>query len=65
MGTGMTWCTRFKGIQVVWKGIKVTSVCYSPDGKTALSGSNDKTVIMWDLESGVKLKVCMYWLLLT
>ena len=44
---------------------KVTSVCYSPDGKTALSGSVDKTVIMWDLESGVKLKVCMYWLLLT
>ena len=24
-------------------------MCYSPDGKTALSGSEDETVIMWDL----------------
>jgi WD40 repeat protein len=31
---------------------QVFSVAFSPDGKSALSGSNDKTVILWDLEKG-------------
>ena len=30
----------------------VNSVCYSPDGKTLASGSNDKTVRIWDVMSG-------------
>jgi WD40 repeat protein len=30
----------------------VSSVAFSPDGKTALSGSDDNTVKWWDLESG-------------
>ncbi|MBN1313640.1 MAG: serine/threonine protein kinase [Anaerolineae bacterium] len=30
----------------------VTSVALSPDGKTLASGSLDKTVILWDLETG-------------
>lgn len=30
----------------------VKSVCITPDGKKALSGSNDKTCILWDLMTG-------------
>jgi WD40 repeat protein len=32
-----------------------TSVAVSPDGRLALSGSPDKTVLVWDLESGQEL----------
>ena len=34
----------------------VWSVAYSPDGKTALTGSDDKTVILWDLQSGKRIQ---------
>eukprot|EP00730_Choanoeca_flexa_P008855 TRINITY_DN12550_c0_g3_i3.p1 TRINITY_DN12550_c0_g3~~TRINITY_DN12550_c0_g3_i3.p1 ORF type:complete len:1011 (+),score=280.44 TRINITY_DN12550_c0_g3_i3:330-3362(+) len=33
----------------------VTSVCYSPDGKTIVSGSEDWTVRVWDAASGSEL----------
>src|SRR5450432_219817 len=33
----------------------VRSVAYSPDGKTALTGSEDGTAILWDVHSGVLL----------
>jgi WD40 repeat protein len=35
---------------------RVNSVALSPDGKFLVSGSNDKTVIIWDLASGTALK---------
>ena len=35
----------------------VMSVALTPDGRKGISGSEDKTVRVWDLESGVCLKV--------
>jgi DNA-binding XRE family transcriptional regulator len=34
----------------------VTSVAFSPDGKTALSGSADKSLILWDVASGERIR---------
>jgi WD40 repeat protein len=34
---------------------RVTAVAISPDGKTAVSGSWDKTLKLWDLSSGKAL----------
>ena len=34
---------------------RVTSVAYSPDGKRLASGSGDKTVKVWDLQTGQEL----------
>jgi hypothetical protein len=30
----------------------INSVCFSPDGKTVLSGSNDRTIKLWDVAAG-------------
>ena len=34
----------------------VTSVSVTPDGRRAVSGSSDKTLRVWDLESGACLR---------
>jgi WD40 repeat protein len=34
----------------------VNSVAFSPDGKQALSGSGDKTLVLWDVETDRKIK---------
>src|SRR5262249_36855731 len=34
----------------------VTSVSLSPDGKRALSGSHDRTVRLWDVETGKEVR---------
>ena len=36
---------------------KVTSVAYSPDGKHIVSGSDDKTVKIWDSSTGKEVSV--------
>ena len=33
----------------------VTSVAISADGKRVVSGSDDKTVMIWDVDTGVKV----------
>ena len=34
----------------------VESVAFSPDGKTLASGSLSRHIIIWDLESGTRIK---------
>ena len=36
-------------------GDTVTSVCYSPDGRRIISGSGDKTIRIWDAETGAAI----------
>lgn len=30
----------------------INSLCFSPDGTTLASGSDDNTIIFWDLKTG-------------
>jgi WD40 repeat protein len=34
----------------------INSVCFSPDGKTALSGSYDNTIKLWEVETGICIR---------
>jgi WD40 repeat protein len=36
--------------------ISITSVSFSPDGRYALSGSYDKTIRLWNIESGREIR---------
>ena len=35
----------------------MNSVAFSPDGLTALSGSDDKTLVLWDVETGQPIRI--------
>lgn len=35
---------------------KITSICFSPDGKFLLTGSNDKTAKLWDVITGKEIR---------
>jgi WD40 repeat protein len=37
----------------------VTDVCFSPDGWHALSGSSDFTIILWDINTGKRIRSFM------
>lgn len=35
---------------------RVSSLCFTPDGKSILSGSFDKTVRLWDIDTGEEVR---------
>jgi WD40 repeat protein len=40
----------------------VQSVAFSPDGKTALSGSRDATLMLWDITTGKEIRTMLAFL---
>eukprot|EP01038_Epipyxis_sp_PR26KG_P005385 gene5385-7468_t len=53
-------------IKLTSRGSSVNSVCFSPDGKKIVSGSSDRTIRIWDVETGESLLLlkghrCAIW----
>ncbi|MGA2178936.1 MAG: TIR domain-containing protein [Verrucomicrobiota bacterium] len=46
-----------KAIQLDCKGASVNAYAFSPDGKRALTGADDNTMRLWDVETGRCLRV--------
>lgn len=51
LGYGVEMCNTASGSSAYHKG-GVTSVAFSPCGQYIISGSHDKTIILWDSETG-------------
>ena len=47
----MTWRTLFQG------GHKkdINAMCYSPNGDIIISGSEDKSLVIWSVEEGIEI----------
>jgi WD40 repeat protein len=41
----------------VWSNSMALSVCFSPDGRLALSGDDNKNVIVWDIATGKRIHI--------
>src|SRR6185369_4691882 len=46
-----------KAIQLDYKGAAINAYAFSPDGKLALSASDDNSVRLWNVETGHSLRV--------